>query len=343
MKNYILLIVSAVAIAFTSCTSSEEIEINDTISKYQAIFKINPATVVEPFTWQAKPGELTTIDTSMKLRIRSLIYDNNGDIVTADTSFVSNYTTYVNFTTELERGTYTVIVISDIVQPNADKNHVPEYWYLSNCDKLSQTKISHAGYIGYEDEILGISSHTISVSESNNEYKIDIKPAGAVIYTYYKNIDAWTDMKRYQLNINQTVKEGVFDLNGNFNSSVENHNNEYDWRLSVVYPEYSSISSGYVISYVLPQNNLRVRFSGATYTGFNGDETGESYWFGEEQLLSAIKPGNEFVIKADFADYGNDFGVGYEDVTGKTFTKSVSSNYDYLPPLIDSESFQHLK
>ena len=39
MNKYILLVVSAVALAFTSCSDSEEIEI-----KYQVNFTISPAT-----------------------------------------------------------------------------------------------------------------------------------------------------------------------------------------------------------------------------------------------------------------------------------------------------------
>ena len=146
MKNYILFLVSAIMFAFTSCTSSEEIDINDIQSKYKAVFKINPSTVVEPFTWQPNPGELSTIPSDHKLRIRTLIYDMNGTLVAADSTQISNYTTFVNFDTELEKGNYTVVAISDVVQPGSEE--APEYWYLENSNSLNTTKITHAGWIG---------------------------------------------------------------------------------------------------------------------------------------------------------------------------------------------------
>ena len=44
MKKYILLVVSAVALAFTSCSDKEEIAIN-----YQVNFTISPETVISDF------------------------------------------------------------------------------------------------------------------------------------------------------------------------------------------------------------------------------------------------------------------------------------------------------
>lgn len=335
MKNYILFLVSAIMFAFTSCTSSEDIEINDIQSKYQAVFKINPSTVVEPFTWQPTPGELSTIPSNHKLRIRTLIYDMNGTLVTADSTQISNYTTFVNFDTELEKGNYTVVAISDVVQPGDEE--APEYWHLENSNSLNTTKITHAGWIGEQCEILGITSQTISVSETNNEYKIDIQPAGAVIYTYYNSIHEYSDIKRYQLEITQTIEEGVFDSNGKFNGSVENNDNKYLWRLSVVYPEYIDQDGGYVISYVLPQNNLRLRYAAYTYTGREDDYDGDSYWMGKELHISSIKAGDEFYIIADFADTENDYGVETGNVSGLTYPNTAATRSCFSAPFVGIE------
>lgn len=341
MKNYILFLVSAIMFAFTSCTSSEDIEINDIQSKYQAVFKINPSTVVEPFTWQPTPGELSTIPSDHKLRIRTLIYDMNGNLITADSIQISNYSTFVNFEAELEKGNYTVIAVSDVVQPGDEQ--VPEYWYLENFNSLNTTKITHAGWIGEQCEILGITSQIISVSETNNEYKIDIQPAGAVIYTYYRNIHEYSDIKRYQLEITQTIKEGVFDSNGKFNGSLENKDNEYLWRLSVVYPENINIDGGYIISYVMPQNNLRLRYAAYTYTGNKDDNEGEGYWMGKELHIPSIKAGDEFYITADFADAVNDYGVEIRNVSGLTTSNTPAVRSCFSAPFLGIEHAPRFK
>lgn len=323
MKKYILFMVSAIVFAFTSCTSSDDIEINDIQSKYQAVFKINPSTVVEPFTWQPTAGELSTIPTGNKLRIRTLIYNNIGELVYEKTDQFNNYDVIMNFSTELEKGDYTIVAISDVIEP-AD-NDVPEYWKLSDYTHLNETKLTQTGYIGYQCEILGVSSQNISVSSTNNEYMINIKPAGAVVYTFYDNIHQYSDIKRYQLNITQVVETAVFDSNGNLVGSLENNNNEYDWRMNIIYPDNVDADGGYIINYVLPQKNLRLRYKGCTYTGFEGDTDGDSYWFGEAMHIPSINAGDEFYVWIDVADMENGYSVECGNVTGLTYPNLSST------------------
>ena len=324
MKKYILLIVSAIVFAFTSCTSSEDIEINDIQSKYQAVFKVNPSTVVEPFTWQVTEGELSTIPTGNKLRVRALIYDNNGMLVYEHSEQFSNYNVLMDFSTELEKGEYTLIAISDVINPNPSEGQVAEYWVLGDYQHLNETKITSAGKIGYQREILGVVNKKISISSTNNEYVIDIKPAGAVVYSLYNAILNYEDIKRYQLNITQVVNEATFDSNGNLIGSLENNNNEYDWRLNIAYPNYDPYV--YIINYVLPQKNLRLRFAGYTYTGTDGDNQGSSWWFGKELHVPSISAGDQFYFWIDVADPDDEYSVEYGKVNGLTYPNTDSSS-----------------
>ena len=325
MKKYILFMVSAIVFAFTSCTSSEDIEINDIQSKYQAVFKVNPSTVVEPFTWQVSPGQLSTIPSENKLRVRALIYDNTGKLVYEKVEQFTNYNVLMDFTAELEKGNYTVIAISDVIRPN--DNEVPEYWKLSeDYSQLNETKLTSTGYIGYQRNILGISSQSISVSSNNNEYKIDIKPAGAVVYTFYFNIHQYSDIKRYQLNMTQVVREGIFDLNGSLSSTLENNNNSYDWRMNIIYTQSEDADYGYVVNYILPQNNLRLRYAAYTYTGYDGDTSGESYWLGKEMHIPTVKAGDQYLVMIDMADSEHDYSVDYSNVTGLEYPNTSSTS-----------------
>ena len=83
MKKYFLLVVSAVALAFTSCSDSEEIDI-----KYQVNVTVDPSTVKSAFHGYSVNDETygLNMDETSKLLITSLIYDNSGNLVSEDIS-----------------------------------------------------------------------------------------------------------------------------------------------------------------------------------------------------------------------------------------------------------------
>lgn len=305
--------VSAIVFAFTSCTSSEDIEIIDIQKKYQVAFKINPATVVEPFTWQVEEGELSTIPNDAKLRIKALIYDANGELKCKETSELSNYNSLMSFNVELEKGNYTCIAISDVIVPSEDV----EFWVLKDEEKLNQAKIEPTDWYGHKYNILGVENQNISVNGTNDEIKIDIKPAGAVLYTLYSGLDTYEDVQEYILLGTQHVSMAMFDSNGSLMPKLENHNNEYDSYINFYYPQYANdYGNGYSVSYLLPQSNLRLRFAGATES--------ELLWAsGQNAHLSSIKAGEEYYILMDFSDYTN--GLMYGNVSGLTYPNTESS------------------
>ena len=308
--------VSAIVFAFTSCTSSEDIEINDIQKKYQVAFKINPATVVEPFTWEIKPGELSKIETGSELRVRALIYDEKGVLLEEYTEHFSNYNVLMDFTVNLEKGNYKVVTISDVINKN---NVVSEYWTLTDYDNLNKTKLISAGYIGNSGEILGITSKSITVVSENNEFEINIQPAGAVVYTIYSGLHYDESIKRYQLGITQVITEGQFNSNGDFLPVIENHNDSYDWRMNVRYPENIKQDVDYVINYILPQNNLRAKFFG--YTNLENETGGKGYYWGNDLLVPSIEVGDQFL----FACFIDDVVTGYYNITGLTYPNIKSS------------------
>ncbi len=191
MKKILFLLLIA-TIGFTSCTN-DEIEIG-----YNTTFKVNPSTVVAPFTFDYKAGELESFNTNYKLRVRLLIYNKDGILVQEATDYFSNYASLMNTTLSLSPGEYTAIATSDIVKMSNDKITL-EYWTLHNHKNLSTTEIKDEGYIGGENRILGISKKKFNIKGLNDNIKIDIQPAGAVVYIMYRNIHYFSDVEYYTL------------------------------------------------------------------------------------------------------------------------------------------------
>ncbi|MCS2309158.1 hypothetical protein NXX42_25705 [Bacteroides thetaiotaomicron] len=75
MKKYILLMFVFVAV-LTSCTN------DDITISYATNFKINPATVITPFTFEMNAGELESFGSDHRLRVRLLTY-NSGRVISS--------------------------------------------------------------------------------------------------------------------------------------------------------------------------------------------------------------------------------------------------------------------
>ena len=78
MKKYVLLVVSAVTLAFASCSSNNEVEIN-----YQVNITINPSTVKSAFKGYFVNNQVHGIDMykDAELLISAFIYDKDGMFV----------------------------------------------------------------------------------------------------------------------------------------------------------------------------------------------------------------------------------------------------------------------
>lgn len=319
MKKYILLIVSAVVFAFTSCTSSEDIEIVDIEKEFQVSFKVNPSTVVSPYTWEVNAGELSAIPNNAKLRIRTLIYDADGNLkYEAPVKSLSNYQSKVDFVTNLEKGNYTCVAISDVVGSQDGKD--VEFWSFSNNEHLNQAKIEPTTWFGNKYNILGVASKNITITGMNDEVIIDIKPAGAVIYTFYDGLDRYNDIEQYRWVTNQKVS-ALFDNSGNLIPVVYNNNNFIN-DISFVSPKEVAT---YRVSFMLPQTNPYFQLY-----GINKD-TKEYMPITNEFNISSIKAGEQYMIFTSLVE--DEEALFYSNITGLTFpdlglSKTARSLYD---------------
>lgn len=238
MKKYILLVVSAIALAFTSCSDSEEVDI-----KYQVDLVVNPSTVLEPFHGFRIGGQNYGLDMYDKsdgkanLRISTYIYDSNGNKVDAYENLVSDYSSKVNIPISIgDKEKYTIVSISSSILGTL---HSPtaESFTISAVENLSTLSISQQSLngicsgisFGTNWSVLGAAIKTIT-SADRGTVDINLKPITSMVKISYNNIHAWdeyaVDTYAVQYKNNSTVtfsgNQFMFSTalpNGQFNYS----------------------------------------------------------------------------------------------------------------------------
>lgn len=225
MKKYILLVVSAVALAFTSCSDKEEIDI-----KYQVNVTVDPSTVKSAFHGYSVNGETygLDMDETSELLITSLIYDNSGNLVEKKESLVKDYSSSAKYSLNMRDGEeYTVVAITYSV----DKTNDIDSYLIENenkLDKLTVTSEWRNGNSFYSNwSMLGIATKTIN--SGNKDNIINVKPASSIVVLTYNNIHAFDE---------SGVDKHWIAYKNNVQAKFSNGNLEYG--------TISAVNSGYV-------------------------------------------------------------------------------------------------
>ena len=114
MNKYLYLVIDLIASFFTSC-SNDDITIGTAYT-----VNVNASTVISSFI-AISDGEFEAFqDSKERLRIRVLIYNENGELVAQDAGIYTNYNVQLKSTNKLKAGKYTVIGISDVVLVNGN-------------------------------------------------------------------------------------------------------------------------------------------------------------------------------------------------------------------------------
>lgn len=189
MKKYFLLAVSAVALAFTSCSDREEIDI-----QYQVNVTVDPSTVISEFHGYYTNGETygLNMDKGCKLLITSLIYDNSGNLVEKKESLVNDYSSSAKYSLNMKEGEeYTVVAITYSV----DQIYDVDSYLIENenrLDKLTITSEFKNGDSYYSNwSMLGIATKTIN--SENIENIINVKPASSIVVLFYHDIHSFDE------------------------------------------------------------------------------------------------------------------------------------------------------
>lgn len=276
MKKYIF-IIFALIVGFTSCTN-DDITISQTTN-----FKINPSTVIAPFTYENNPGELEGISSHFRLRIRLLIYNITGNLLEEDLQLFTSYASIMGVSKSLPKGEYIAIAISDIIS----NDNTTTYWDLSNYQSLSTATITNTDYIGdYGREILGITKYSFTVSGAEDpDININILPAGSLFMISYWGTQKYSDVSFFELAVSKNIIDCKFDKQGNFTPTWENC--DFTKRINVHMQEGNDGNRYYHYAYILPTSNLKIKYRAYTTEGDYVDLTpdmnvspkaGEEYW-----------------------------------------------------------------
>ena len=287
---------------FASCSNDDiPMEEDVTMKTFDANFKINPKTVIEPFTYEAKDGELQVFDEKYQLRVRLLLYNQVGDYIDEEVQKFPSYMVTMQSSKQLQAGSYKAIVITDLELKSSysEETYVKEYWKLSDYKEsnLSNLKIMDGGKVAGKNKILGIAYQNFTIEPNGiNEVKIDVKPAGGImlLYNYYHHYREY--VKQIQLGTNKLVKEVIFSVDGSY-STNEFVDQKYDnKRLYVLNnkTECNGESCGHInydYIFVLPaEYNLKWMLSD-TYTDFK--DLHEAH---QEPMTVNIREGEEWFI-----------------------------------------------
>lgn len=147
MKKLVYLMMALAALLLVSC-QNEDISISR-----ETVFSVNPYEAINDFVnHQLNDGDLDLLPSSTRVRVQVLIYDTEGKLVDYAVEYLNNYHLTMNATFDLEDGNYVAIATTDVVYYDGTVNF--EFWNFVGKEKLSEFKINHAGYLGYENKIL---------------------------------------------------------------------------------------------------------------------------------------------------------------------------------------------
>lgn len=277
MKKYLAIFAVLFTVILSSC-SNDDIPVSQTIT-----FKVNPSTVVSSYQ-EFEPGELSSIPSGANLRVRLLIYNEAGNLIAEDETYMNDYTHVMTSSFNLGQGNYTAVACTDIVTDNKTF----EYWDLSGKEKLSTTMFTDNGYIGGSLKILGLKVNHFTVDNSLKEYSMDVKPAGALAFVWWKNWKRYNNVEAFRLYANRSCDNMTLNSDGEPTYSVESSNDVSDWRIASLTYDADYVG-GYVYVFLFPVKNMTVQFGASLkdnkYTLFKNAkeivdiELGREYYF----------------------------------------------------------------
>lgn len=294
MKNIIWLVVSAFALAFISCTDSEEIDM-----RYQVDVTVDPSGVISPFhgfQFSVENYGLNFLEDT-QLQITSLIYNKDGVLVNKIESLVNDYNSNVKYSLTLgEDEEYTVIALTFAKYIKENENicsYIIENDSLLN--KLSITSNEPNGDSYYSNwTVLGVAAKKINSSNKNNI--INVKPASASVLLGFRNIKAhdYEGIDRYSLVYSNN--ETAFFTNGIFDFRTVN-SSDYGWIFSIDVTEFQNDGNyGYLIN-LLPTKQMWV----AAFANIGE----KKYYFNDlnpnngQNFILDIEAGHEYEFIAD--------------------------------------------
>ena len=277
MKKYMIMCMAVVALLFASC-KNEDISISREVT-----FTVNPYDVINGFVNnQANEGDLDLLYSSYKIRAQVFAYDSDGNLVDYEVNYLKDYHSTMDVSFDLPDGNYIAIATTDVVEYNGGVTF--EYWTFEGKEKLNQLKINHAGYLGYENKILGVGRQIVNVQHGQTEFSIRLEPQGAMALCIVWGIQSFNDVTNYDLMTNRSFKCCSFNSDGTWEMSCEEAIfNKYVRRFN---PNNYTSYGGYGYQFI-PAGGSSYRWDAETTSGELEDITD-----GSKSL--SIAPGNTY-------------------------------------------------
>lgn len=247
MKKYLAILIGLMAY-FTSCTDQDDVDI-----KYQVDFTVSPEKVMSGFIPYAE-GDFD-IPSDYNVRIRALIYDASGLLVSKTEELVKNYLADFTFSVVLPVGEYTVITSSDVVEGNSLSNIDTHYWSFSGDRKLADYTVKNEGYWGNSKDMLGLTQTELHVEGVTNK-EIHIQPITALVESHISRIHS-NSLITYASIQYQFTGDLIKYINQTwaFSSSAATTDDFELQRIDLTDSGYDNVPGVYSYGAVLPANN----------------------------------------------------------------------------------------
>lgn len=299
---------------FTSC-NNDDVPVLDGVT-----VRVDPSTILEPFSYQINVGDLDGVDGTQSLRIRLLVYDENGNLYESEEQNVPNYLASANFNVAVPGNGYgyTFVAISDVV--DSDPESVAEYWQISEEQSLQTLRITYTSAYTYgEQEILGVSSANFN---GDRNITMELQAAGALICTYvsgykdYSNIGSVLVFGEYG--------NGYFDFSDALDGLELNAHPDVETQpilLSVDVPE-TSYEATYAYKFLMPQDAFVLN---AGVSDLNSEVLGAI-----SEPSRSLLPRHEYLYLVTLQN-GGEIDASFVDVTGESLNTLQAKGRDVLP------------
>lgn len=249
MKKYILYL-AALMMVLASCSDSEEVDI-----KYQVNLTISPAQVISGLT-EYKNGDFKLMD-GYKVRVRSLIYNIDGDLVNKTEELIKDYSSDLNFSVVLPIGNYTIVSSTDVVEANSLSDISTKYWTFSGENKLSGYKVQNEGLWGLGQDMLGLTQTQLDVTEVTTKI-IKVQPVTALVESHISNIHANRSLLYASIQY-QFTNDIISYIDGLWNYTTSSASTDYFelQRIDLTDSEYDDMSGVYYYGAVLPSEDKK--------------------------------------------------------------------------------------
>ena len=184
MKKIFFAAISLMMMLVTISCSNDEIVVEKVGRRYNLACVVNTQGIYDKFDLANDVRDTYLRDGSRSIGVHTYLYDNNGDLVKSDLKVLSTYNAATVNYENLVEGSYTVIVVETLVNP--DVNNTSEDWSFEGVDKLSTVKVKTNGTLGWAS-IIGVTSKTFNLS-NNTELSLDPEALGARINYYCYNV-----------------------------------------------------------------------------------------------------------------------------------------------------------